>query len=691
MQPDPKQAPPTAQVAESQSPSEEGAVNWLARGQSAYRDSTSYVDMNYRKMWDDSIRAFNNEHPGDSKYNNPMFDKRSKLFRPKVRSVIRKNEAAAAAAFFSNMEVVSVEASDQSDPKQQASAEILQQLLSYRLKRTIPWFQLTLGGLQDAQTVGVACAHIYWEYLDDGTGGSAAPQQQTPAQYSMGDSGESQEDPAQQQAPQRPTPRIDRPRIDLIPVENLRVDPASDWVNPVESSPYVIHLMPMLVMDVKAKMDSGEWDRLDDNTIKQAQTSTPDSTRGSRNKDREDPATAARELDDYTIVWVQRHIHRDGFKGDVEFYMLGDIAMLTEARPLKDTILMDERPYVMGCAILETHKIMPAGVPFLGRGLQDEANDIVNQRIDNVKFVLNKKWFVRRGAEVDVGGLVRNVPGNIVMLNDPDKDVREITWPDVTSSAFEEQNRINLDMDELLGNFNPAGLMTMGAQHAPARNMAMLNQANGTLVEYMIRTYVETFIQPVLRKLVKLEQQYETDEVILTLCAKKAQLFERFGVDEITDRLLTQSVTVNVSVGMGATDPSQRLGKFMNAMQTFLPLLQKPVPGINIVEVGKEIFSHLGYQDGSRFFTMADPMVAQLQAALQGAQQQIAQMQQKLDEKSTAQIVGLQKTRETNDTKIQVERIRQDADNRRTFAGHFVDLRHPKPAPASAKKPGGKK
>ena len=76
------------------------APNWIKRAKDSYRFSTTYVDSNYRKRWDDSIRAFNSEHPSDSKYYGELFKKRSNLFRPKTRAIIRKNEAAAAAAFF---------------------------------------------------------------------------------------------------------------------------------------------------------------------------------------------------------------------------------------------------------------------------------------------------------------------------------------------------------------------------------------------------------------------------------------------------------------------------------------------------------------------------------------------------------------------------------------------------------------
>ena len=98
-----KQVAPTAQKKEA-SPVDLDTA-WLNRARAAFETSTSYIDLNYRKSWEDSLSAFNNKHPGDSKYNSPAYEKRSRLYRPKTRAVIRKNEAAAATAFFSNMDV----------------------------------------------------------------------------------------------------------------------------------------------------------------------------------------------------------------------------------------------------------------------------------------------------------------------------------------------------------------------------------------------------------------------------------------------------------------------------------------------------------------------------------------------------------------------------------------------------------
>jgi hypothetical protein len=688
MKPDGKNTPPTAQTGQTTSENE-----WAVRAREAFRTSTTYVDSNFRKQWEDSIRAFHNKHPSDSKYSSPAYDKRSRLFRPKVRSTIRKTEAAAAAAFFSNMDVISLKAEDETSKAQLASAETMKALMQYRLRKSIPWFLFVQGGIQDAQVVGTAAAHIYWDYREEDESGSENPKEAESAEETEQDSeyptqkdlpkgaftmgGEQVEAPQ----PEQPTPEApkkrpyrDCPVMDLLPIENIRIDPGAHWMDPVNTSPYIIHLIPMFRMDVKARMESGEWFDIPDDRLDQCTRAEFDSTRLARQKNGDDPqGDDTRAYSDISIIWVQRHIHRKGTV-DYEFYMIGDIEMLCDPRPLREVVFHGKRPYVLGTYLVETHRVFKSSVPEISKGLQDEANEIVNQRIDNVKFALNKKWFAKRGKDVDVGGLVRNVPGGVVMMDDPTNDVREISWPDVTSSAYEEQNRINLDMDELLGNFNPAALMMQGAANAPARNMALLSQTSGTVIEYGIRTYVETFVEPCLRQLILLEQEYETDETILALAAKKAQLFQRFGIDQVTDELLKNELTLVVNVGMGATDPMQKLNKFLTAINTISNIAAKPIPGVNMNEVISEVFTHLGYTAPDRFFTTDNPQVTMLQQQLQQAMGAIQQLQTKLRDKTAATVVGLQKTRETNATKERIAVIQEDAANKRSLATHITAI-----------------
>ena len=380
-------------------------ADWLKIAKDAYDASTTYIDSNYRKRWEDDIKAFQSKHTSDSKYTSEAYKHRSKIYRPKSRSVVRKNEAAAAAAYFSNIDVVNIEAEDQGDSAQLASAAIMKELLQYRLTKTIPWFMTLVGGLQDAQTMGVVCSYQYWDYQE------VKEKEDQPVlvngQPIIGEDG----NPMMMEVEVTKIVR-DKPCVELWPVENIRIDPGASWIDPIGTSPYVIRMIPMYVIDVKAKMEATDpktgatqWKKLTDGELRTGTRNTDDSTRKVREGERTDSKDNTIAVGDYEIVWVHENIVRRGNKEHV-YYTLGTEHLLSEPTPLEEDYFHGERPIVMGCCVIETHKPMPSGVITLGQELQKEANEIVNQRMDNVKLVLNKRYIAKRGAQVDLRSLV---------------------------------------------------------------------------------------------------------------------------------------------------------------------------------------------------------------------------------------------------------------------------------------------
>lgn len=622
--------------------------DFLQRAKDAYAFSTSYMDSNLRKPLDDSLRAFNNQHPADSKYNSETFKRRSNLYRPKTRSVIRKNEAALAAALFSNFDLLNCEAVDPSAKPEVISAAVMKELLQERLTVDIPWFKVSIGGFQDAQVQGVVAAHIYWKHR-------------------------TRKDRAQGHVPIE-----DKPCVDLIPRENIRFDPSADWTDPIHTSPYLIHLIPMYVCDVKERMESPDpkgqrWKELSDAVLFSARTSDDDSSRAARLKTPQDPAQQDRTISDYDVVWVHRHIHRwDG--EDWEFYTLKSEYMLTDPAPLSDSVWHGMRPYELGCAVLETHTTSPSSVPTLTREVQDGINDVSNQRSDNVKFVLNKGYLVKRGKNVDTGSLVRNVPGRVTMVDDVEKDVKEQTWTDVTQSAYLEQDRLNADFDELAGNFSPTQVAQQRTARESFRTMNAVQSPALMVTEYSIKTYTESFLLPVLRQVVLLEQFYESNARMIAIAGQKAQVAQKYGQSDETDQLIEERMTVTLNLGMGATNPDTKLQRFQGAIGTYAKIAQKPPPALDLKETLKELLALAGYRDGQRFSSDQDPDKVAMQKQIVGLTQKIKELMLEKKNKEGANVTRLQIARESNLTKV-VLAAKEDAhQNKHLLIGHLMDL-----------------
>lgn len=598
----------------------------------AYVASTTYVDANFRKQWEDALRMFQSKHPLDSKYNSEAYRYRSKLFRPKTRSVIRKNEAAAAAAFFSNIDVVNLDPANEKDQRQVFGAQLYKALLQYRLTKSIPWFMTLIGGFQDAMTVGVVCSYQSWKYrekvdsekqyfLDEMTG--------TPI---LGIDG----GPLFQEA-KRITVLEDRPSIEIRPVENIRIDRGALWTDPVNTSPYLIDMIPMYLGDLKEmgrpnpKTQEEGWEIPEDSALKSATQQSYDPTRSVREGNREDSKQTDHAVNDFSIVWVHKNIVRKNGE-DFCYFTLGTEHMLSrKVKPLSDFYFHGDRPYVMGCSIIETHKIYPSGYPELGREVQKEINETTNSRQDNVKLVMQKRYIVKRGAQVDLKSLVRNVAGSITLANNPETDVNALEFNDVTASAYQEQDRLNVEYDELTGNFSSSSVMTNRKLNETVGGMAMMGQGANQMTEYGIRTFTETWVEPVLRQLVKLEKHYETDEKVLKLMG------EKLG-QEVMEEDFDTDVELTVNVGMGATDPMMRLNKLLTGARAFAEIGQLQAQGggnLNIEELGKEVFGAIGYRDGGRFIQEGeDPRI---QMIMQEAQAAIAELQQKLAEANEKQ------------------------------------------------------
>lgn len=583
------------------------STDWLQLARDAFSTSSSYFDSNIRGQIERDLRQFQSKHASDSKYLSDAYKGRSRLFRPKTRAMIRKNEAVAAEAFFSTQDVVSIAPTNDNDPRQQASAEIMQALLQHRLTKSIPWFLTVCGAYQDAQSVGMVASYQYWEFNQ--------------------------------------RRRRDQPCVELMPIENLRFDPGANWMNPVETSPYLIRMVPMYVKNVQARMKDVDqktgqpkWFWLDEKTIHSATRKYGDSIRMTRDGNRVDSKDQDSPITAFSVVWAhEMYVDIDG--QDWVYWTLGSEALLSNPTPIESVYWTGRRPIVVGYAVLETHRNYPSSLSNLTKDVQTEINEVANQRIDNVKFALNKRYFARRGRQIDTRSLTRNIPGSVTLMQDVE-DVKVVETQDVTRSAYEEQDRLNLDFDDLAGVFSQSSVQSNRNLNETVGGMNMLNSNATQVGGYQLRTFVETWVEPVLRQLVELEQKYETDEVILGIAANKAQLFQKYGVTEVDDELLTQELTLNVNVGVGATNPTQQVNNFMLAMNSLKALLADgslQQYGLDVQEVVKELFGKLGYRDGGRFFQWnnQDPQVVALTA-------QVQQLTDQLKAKTAPELVAAQ-------------------------------------------------
>ena len=177
------------------------------------------------------------------------------------------------------------------------------------------------------------------------------------------------------------------------------------------------------------------------------------------------------------------------------------------------------------------------------------------------------------------------------------------------------------------------------------------------MTEYALRTFAETWVEKVLKQLLRLEQYYETDDVILALAGGKVENELKFNVDDLLDDLLRQDVVLKVNVGIEATNPMSKINNLMTALAGL-----GSIPGfmeqINLPEVAKEVFGQLGFKDGDRFISFdEDPRIQEMAGQLQELQGALESEQLKLQ------------------NRVQIEQLKQQGNLQAANIKSATDLR----------------
>lgn len=586
---------------------------WIQRAAITYKASADWMRTYKQPSWRRNLAHSHNQHAPDSKYHTSNFRSRARGFRPLTKSVVQRNLTACETAFFSTPDALSLQAANPRDDDQKASAAIWQEMMAYRLDKTIPWKLTLLGAFYDTMHYDTCVAYVGWAY---------EPQPKT------GDEHGEFVDPNIS-----PIPLKDEPVIDVIKPQHFLTSLDADWRNVVNTATTLIERRPTSIDTVRNKMLTGEyaeapltqgfefeWDEMDDAQSGGKQPSAKD---------------AGKEIPETQPLNVLHVITRvDGV--DYCFEMLGPRHLLTVPQPLSEKYLHGKRPYVMGVSELESHTLAPDGLVTQVADMQTSANELANLRMDGVKLGLVPRMAVKDDASIDMRALSMAVPGLSVKMGNPREDVRELKTSDVSQGSFAEQDRISADFDTLAGNFSQSSVATNRRLGDTAQGMELISNDSNSVVNFRVSLFADTFAKPTLELLLLTMQAFERDANLFAVAAEEAELVEKFGVEEITDYLLTQQITTKLDVGLDATNPARKVEKIRTAALTALELGKD----VNATEISKFIFSALGIKDSDRFLTpeeqpapQEDPVIAIKRMELELKKQQFEAQHQRDVEK----------------------------------------------------------
>ncbi len=610
---------------------------------SAYAQGTEYQRQHLHPRWTAAYRAFNNQHATGSKYLSIQYRGRSRLYRPKTRSTARKKMAEAAGALFATNSAVTIKATDETDKRQKDGASLVSELLQYRLNRAngingIPWFQIASGAHQCALLTGICVSKQTWEYREK-TVFERRPFELAPG-IALGEV----------EVPVKKVVR-DRPRIHLFPPEDVIRDPAGAWEDQAQDSAYLILRYEMTVEDALTHMRNAnpksaiqydetvtEGDLLSAAGVS-ANAQGDANVRRAREQNGNDRLADHVVQNAYRTVWLHENFLR--IQGeDYVFWTLAEKRLISNVIPVEEAYPAQggERPCTIGVGALEPFKIDPMSPVESWQPLQQEVNDVVNLRLDVMKQTISPLAKVRRGRQVDIKAIQNRSPDTVMFVQDMD-DVEFDRPAGASGEAFVEMEKLNADFDDQAGNFSMGSVQTNRQLGETVGGMQMMNSNANALGEFDLRIWIETWVEPTLRQLVKLEQYYESDMNVVAISAKKAKVFDRPQFDQEVEQLVQSQVTLSVDVGLGAADPMMQLSKFEMATRLAGGIvgerLQQEAKRTEIID---EIFGKAGFKDAAeRFFHSEnleeDPRLEQAQMMMQELQGALQEMQQQLDSK----------------------------------------------------------
>ena len=545
------------------------------------------------RRWRKNYALAQSEHPDGSRYLTEAYANRARHFRGKTEASIRKNEAAMAVAMFSNQDVVNIQVEGNGGANGQGEiiADALHKICNYHLNKDIKWFMVALGAYHEAMIAGDVVSEQSWLFDRDDMG----------------------------------RVRQDIPSVYLHPLENVKISPHANWVDPINSSPFVIVQEPMFIGDIKERMEA-DWRQYDDAAIQAAakKFELNDLKRARQGRDQASAEDAAAStVTDFDVVFVHKNFIRHRGE-ELFFYSLGTEKLLTDPAPVTDYyphLKPGKRPFTWGTVTIEPHKVYRRSMVDRVANAQNLSNEIGNLRVDNVRQVLNRRKYVQRYAGVDYQALKLSVPGGMVLMDDINA-VKPEDAMDVTGSSYQEQAVVNSDFDEMSGTFSASSVATNRQLNETVGGMELLSGNANVLTEYQLRVFVETWVEPVAGDVVEMVQFYEDDEKIQYITGTT-----------LTSDELQQPIATRADVGFGSTDPNGRVNKLVLGVNSAMSL-----PGvaqrIDVDAVAKDLFGILGFGDGSKYLPegpeQEDPRIAQLMAELQKMQQFIQTEQYKI-------------------------------------------------------------
>jgi hypothetical protein len=243
-------------------------------------------------------------------------------------------------------------------------------------------------------------------------------------------------------------------------------------------------------------------------------------------------------------------------------------------------------------------------IPEILEDLQAEINAIRNQRVDAGTLLLSPVMLKRRGIFKDANKQ-RWRPGAVLEVDDPDKDVKILSFQTMLQTAFSEEQSAREQAEKVTGVSDSA----MGASPSRSRPLGETEavMASGNIKFKLIVERNHRVSNKILQQMFLLDRQYMTDKLEFAISGQVGA----FGA--ITPQELTTRVKISCQ-GNTQNGAQQRLeaSETLFQMSQVSPLMQH--------DLGR-VWNVLAYRLNAQGITNVVPFIGTEQEAIQKQQQ----------------------------------------------------------------------
>lgn len=424
------------------------------------------------------------------------------------------------------------------------------------------------------------------------------------------------------------------PEMITLPFEDVFFESTATWKNYHQKT--IIHRMLLPLDHLKRQ----KYKNLEMFEPVQDPTGT-DEIKSQRAEDQGSPFNLQSEVQSSDLVYVYdvwTHLDMDGddLLESANYLMGGDEGgpkfVIRDAEENKLPYKIEGEDYnrppiVVGSAFPESHKMYGKDLPEIVEDLQRETNSLRNQRREAVALGLRPPTLVMRGSGVDLMSLVNRRIGGVVLGNDiSSSSIREMDVKDATSGSYRESAVTDQDFFEATSiSPNQLGVSSPGEQSA-TESVALDANANKKIA-LIIKNLAQTLFVPAFKMLLRLEQEYESDEFLEKVAGRV--LGVEFGTrDSVTGKIIETSIKkkrdiiqgdFELKVNVGINKQAQLNKWFLlmdranqsNASTANMVQLGVVAPEnaefISISEIFDRVFPVLGEKDLQAFKIKAQP------------------------------------------------------------------------------------